>query len=65
MPLTRFSTMDPNMLLSIVNMKLRDEFDSLEELARSYDIDADALYEKLLDAGYRYQPSNNQFIANA
>lgn len=64
MPLTRFSTMDPNMLLSIVNMKLRDEFRSLDELARSYDIDADALCARLLDAGYRYQPSNNQFIAN-
>ncbi|SQI41294.1 Uncharacterised protein [Leminorella richardii] len=62
MPLSRFSTMDPNMLLSIVNMKLRDQFDSLNELALSYDIDADALSQKLQEAGYYYQAANNQFV---
>lgn len=63
MPLSRFLTMDPNMLLSIVNMKLRDEFSSLDELTRSYDIDTETLCARLLEAEYRYQASNNQFIA--
>ncbi|MBV7690608.1 DUF4250 domain-containing protein [Limnobaculum sp. M2-1] len=53
--------MEPHLLFSIINMKLRDEFESLDDLARSYDIDQEALIKKLLDAGYQYQPSNNQF----
>ncbi|EFE22385.1 hypothetical protein EDWATA_02632, partial [Edwardsiella tarda ATCC 23685] len=32
MPLSRYATMDPVMLLSIINMKLRDECDSLPAL---------------------------------
>ncbi|MGL5107013.1 MAG: DUF4250 family protein, partial [Plesiomonas shigelloides] len=35
--------MDSTMLMSIVNMKLRNEFDNLYELAQAYDIDAAAL----------------------
>ncbi|MBK5142507.1 DUF4250 domain-containing protein [Budviciaceae bacterium BWR-B9] len=56
-----FLAMEPHLLFSIINMKLRDEFESLDDLARSYDIDQEALIKKLLDAGYQYQPSNNQF----
>ncbi|QBH96522.1 DUF4250 domain-containing protein [Limnobaculum zhutongyuii] len=56
-----FLAMDPHLLFSIVNMKLRDEFESLDDLARSYDIDREALIKKLSDAGYQYQSSNNQF----
>ncbi|PHI32728.1 DUF4250 domain-containing protein [Budvicia aquatica] len=53
--------MDPHMLLSIVNMKLRDQYSSLNDLARSYDIDAEALCKKLSEAGYHYQTTSNQF----
>ncbi|MDR0807497.1 MAG: DUF4250 domain-containing protein [Enterobacteriaceae bacterium] len=59
--LQNFLTRDPNILLSIVNMKLRDQFQSLEDLARSYDIDVKALCDKLAEAGYYYQASINQF----
>ncbi|WP_246201870.1 DUF4250 domain-containing protein [Budvicia diplopodorum] len=59
--LQHFQNMDPHLLLSIVNMKLRDQYPSLNDLARSYDIDANALCRKLSEAGYEYQPTNNQF----
>lgn len=56
-----FLTMDPHLLFSLINMKLRDEFESLDDLVSSYEINRDALIKKLSDAGYQYQPSNNQF----
>lgn len=52
---------DPFMLLSTVNMKLRDEFTSLEELCRSLDVNQQALEEKLGTAGFEYLPEINQF----
>ncbi len=61
MNLTQFATMDVNLLLSIVNMKLRDEFESLDDLARFYEIDPHALEQKLKEAGFEYQKPLNQF----
>lgn len=56
-------TMDPHMLLSIVNMKLRDNFDSLEGMCEEYDLEAEVLEKRLRDIGYNYNIGNNQFIA--
>ncbi|SUY47855.1 Uncharacterised protein [Clostridium putrefaciens] len=53
--------MDPNMLLSILNMKLRDEFNILEDLIKSYDLDRDELINKLSKSGYIYNIKINQF----
>lgn len=61
MDLAKFDSMDPVMLMSIVNMKLRDEFDSLTDLARYYDIDANALTAKLAAAGFDYLAEQKQF----
>lgn len=52
---------DPFMLLSFINMKLRDEYPSLSELCKSLDIDQGALREKLRAAGFEYIPEINQF----
>ncbi|MBM7561044.1 DUF4250 domain-containing protein [Fusibacter tunisiensis] len=52
---------DPNILLSIINMKLRDAYDSLEILCEDMDIDYDLLQMTLQDAGYEYIASVNQF----
>ncbi len=49
------------MLLSIVNMKLRDQYDSLEELCANEDYDRDELLCKLHEAGFDYDSENNQF----
>ena len=53
---------DPYMLLSIVNMKLRDEASSLEDLCKTYQKDSKELEAQLLAIGYRYDREHNQFI---
>jgi hypothetical protein len=56
-------TMDANLLLSIVNMKLRNDFASLQDLSRYYDLDAAVIEQKLAMIGYRYSAQQNQFTA--
>lgn len=52
---------DPNMLMSFVNMKLRDEYESLEQLCDDLDIDQQALMERLSAAGYEYNKEYKKF----
>lgn len=52
---------DPYMLLSMINMKLRDDYASLEELCKSMDIDREDLECKLSAAGFTYESQSNQF----
>lgn len=56
-----FRTMDPQMLYSIVNMKLRDHYRDLDELARAEGIDRLVLEQRLAEAGYTYRAELNQF----
>ncbi len=51
----------PNILLSYVNTKLRDEYDSLDALCGGLDASPAELAEKLSAAGYAYDPDANQF----
>lgn len=52
---------DPYMLLSMINMKLRDEYQDLDDLCKSFDIDKASLIEKLANIGFAYDSSTNQF----
>ena len=52
---------DPVILLSFVNMKLRDTYSDLEELCAAEDISRETLEEKLSALGYTYDPRTNQF----
>lgn len=52
---------DPMMLFSVVNMKLRDEFASLDELCRTLDIDKAVLKARLAAAGFEYSAEHNKF----
>lgn len=52
---------DPYMLLSIINMKLRDSYPSLEELCASEDIDREDLEKRLVAIDYHYVSDQNQF----
>lgn len=61
MDLNKYETMDPVMLMSIVNMKIRDEFGDLDALVKYYDIDKDKLVAKLASAGFDYLPDAKQF----
>ena len=52
---------DPVMLLSYVNMKLRDDYDDLDDMCDSLEIDKCGLIEKLEKAGYKYDQENHCF----
>jgi hypothetical protein len=52
---------DPMMLFSFVNMKLRDEYPSLDELCASMDIEREWLVDKLAAVGFEYSEENNKF----
>ncbi|MCF0191579.1 MAG: DUF4250 domain-containing protein [Marinilabiliaceae bacterium] len=51
----------PVMLLSYINTELRDNYESLEELCRSLDIDERELVGKMDSIGYQYDIKQNQF----
>ena len=52
---------DPDILLSYVNMKLRDMYDSLEDLCDDADVPAEEIEGPLNAAGYFYDPEHNCF----
>ena len=52
---------NPDMLVSFINMKLRDEYDSLEALCEDLDINIDELIQNLRNAGFEYNPQNMRF----
>ncbi|MCR4588437.1 MAG: DUF4250 domain-containing protein [Lachnospiraceae bacterium] len=52
---------DPNMLLSMINMKLRDSGKNLEELCEDMDVAVEEVTEPLRQAGYVYDPEHNWF----
>ncbi len=53
---------DPIMLYSVVNMKLRDFYSSLDVLCEDLDVDKEEIITKLSSAGYEYDAEENQFV---
>lgn len=53
--------MDPNILVSIINLKLRDYYSSLENLCEDMDIDINILESSLEKGGFSYNEDINQF----
>lgn len=52
---------DPMMLFSVVNMKLRDEYHSLDALCEDMNICKHELQEQLQAAGFEYNEKLNKF----
>lgn len=52
---------DPMILFSFINMKLRDEYASLDDLCESLDIDRNRLEKTLADAGFEFNEAGNKF----
>ncbi len=52
---------DPMMLLSFINMKLRDSYTSLDALCDDLDVAKEEITDKLKSIGYKYNPETNQF----
>ena len=53
---------DPVMLLSFVNLKLRDFYGSLEALCEDLQVNQQELEEKLSAIDYHYSQEKNQFV---
>lgn len=53
---------DSVMLLSYVNLKLRDFYTGLEEMCKDMELDRNEIEEKLAGINYYYNEENNQFV---
>lgn len=53
---------DPVMLLSFVNLKLRDFYSNLDALCDDLQVDKSEITEKLSTISYHYNEERNQFI---
>lgn len=53
---------DPAMLLSFINLKLRDYYDSFDKLCEELQLDGDAIKDKLAMIDYEYDESSNRFV---
>ena len=53
---------DPVMLLSFVNLKLRDYYKSLDEMCSDMEIDKNDIITKLSAIDYEYDKDLNKFI---
>ena len=53
---------DPILLLSVVNMKLRDFYKDLDMLCQDLNVNKGELIEKLADIDYEYDEVTNQFV---
>lgn len=56
-----FKTGDINILLSMINLKLRDEFSDFDDLASYYNVDKEELLNRMNENGYFYSKEINQF----
>ena len=52
---------DPMMLMSVIKMKLRDQYPSLDALCEDMDINRTELEERLAAAGFEYSEVSKRF----
>ena len=57
----RILTMDPIILLSMINMKLRDFYGSLDSLCEDLSINKYDVINRLKSVGFEYNEELNQF----
>ncbi len=53
---------EPTILLSFINTKLRDEYDSLSSLCEDFGVQEGEIVEKLALIGYTYSTEGNKFV---
>lgn len=52
---------DPMMLFSLINMKLRDFYPSLDALCCDLNVNKEDIVNRLKEAGFEYNPEQNKF----
>ncbi|MGN1098470.1 MAG: DUF4250 domain-containing protein [Clostridia bacterium] len=53
---------DPNILFSLLNMKLRDSYSSLDALCDDMDESKSEIENTMKKAGYEYRAETNSFV---
>ncbi len=53
---------EPVMLLSFLNLKLRDYYGSLDALCEDLELDREQILEKMKGIDYHYDGQRNQFV---
>lgn len=53
---------DPEILYSFLNLKLRDNYSSLEALCEDMDVSLAEITETMKKAGYVYDEGGNRFV---
>ena len=53
---------DPMILFSVLNMKLRDFYPSLDRLCDDLDEDKQDLLDRMTSAGFHYDEARNAFV---
>ena len=61
MNLKTFATMDPHLLVGLVNTELRNHAKSLVDLCKTHDLDEKLLKERLAVADFHYSEETKQF----
>ena len=53
---------DPVMLLSVINLKLRDFYKDLDSLCEDLDVEKEDIIRQLSVIDYQYNSEKNQFV---
>ena len=61
MNLKTFATMDPHLLVGLVNTELRNNAKSLADLCKTHGLDEGSLKERLAGADFHYSEEIKQF----
>lgn len=61
MNLSTFETMDPHLLVGLVNTELRNHASSLSDLCKTHGLEEKALVARLAEADYHYKEEQKQF----
>ncbi|MGC6455016.1 MAG: DUF4250 domain-containing protein [Coraliomargaritaceae bacterium] len=61
MDLDNYLSMDPHLLVGIINTAIRNEHGSLQELCAVHQLECNALINKLSSAGYNFFAQQQQF----
>ena len=61
MNLSKFATMDPHLLVGLVNTELRNHASSLSDLCKTHGLKQKELEARLATADYHYVKETNQF----
>lgn len=61
MDLSRYKDLDPNLLYSLLNSKLRNEYRDLDDLVAAWEIDRGELEAHMAEKGFHYHADVKQF----